>query len=279
MPLAQTGIFNRVFSVGDRWILRVPRNAPPFVEALVKESVAVPILTQAGVLTPELRVFDDSLSILPVPYSLYQKIDGLNLESLQRDPAENAEVWRQVARELVKVHHLPDPAAVQGLQIEDVGSPEDWIEGFAQEGYFTLEEAKWLQGWVARLKPHVLPPEHHTFRHGDMQGTNVMVHRDGRLAGLIDWGACGWGDPANDLVGIPLQASAIMLEAYREIQPLVDDETAEARILLMNLQHLFFLIRRPPLKEVSWAERPMSRWLDMVRNVSLLDSGNWKKFL
>ncbi|GGJ34037.1 phosphotransferase family protein [Deinococcus roseus] len=278
-PLPQTGIFNRVYDLGGKWILRIPRNAPPFIEALTKESVAVPALTAAGVTTPELRFFDGSLQILPVPYSIYEKVNGVNLESLQRSPAENAEVWEQVGRELVKVHHLPDPTAVQGLHLEDVGSPEDWIEGFATDGHFTLEEARWLQSWVARLKPYVLPPEHHTFRHGDMQGTNVMVDSKGEFAALIDWGACGWGDPAHDLVGVPLQASQNMLEAYRKIQPLPDDETAEARILLMNLQHLCFLIPRPALKEVSWAERPMSRWLDMVRHVNLLTSGNWKKFL
>ncbi|GEM47463.1 hypothetical protein DC3_30980 [Deinococcus cellulosilyticus NBRC 106333 = KACC 11606] len=73
---------------------------------------------------------------------------------------------------------------------------------------------------------HALPGEQHTFRHEDMQGTKVMVHKGGSFAGRIDWGACGWEDPSHDLEGIPLQASTPMLEACREIQSPPADEPA-----------------------------------------------------
>lgn len=276
--LPQVGFFNRVFQIGTDWILRVPRVATPFVDALTKERVAVPALVEAGVQTPELLAFDAALDLLPVPYGIYRRVEGQNLESLGLPVQQTQEIWQKVALELVKVHHLPDPSRVHHLQLEDPGTPESWIADFAQEGHFTLEEARWLEGWVSRLKPYVLDPAHHTFRHGDMQGTNVMVHQ-GDFVALIDWGGCGWGDPVHDLVGVPLAASQVMLDTYRNVQPFPDDETAEARILLLNLQHLCFLVRRPATPEVSWAERPLSRWLDMVRHLPQLAEGRWKKFL
>jgi hypothetical protein len=69
-PSKDAGIFNAIYLVGNEYVLRVPRDAPPFVAAIRKESVAVPART-AGVRTPALVAFDDSLDLLPVPYAIY----------------------------------------------------------------------------------------------------------------------------------------------------------------------------------------------------------------
>jgi hypothetical protein len=68
-------------STGDlraprEYVLRVPRGAPPFVAAIRKESVAVPAARAAGVRTPALVAFDDSLDLLPVPYAIYEQVHG-----------------------------------------------------------------------------------------------------------------------------------------------------------------------------------------------------------
>jgi hypothetical protein len=47
----------------------------------------------------------------------------------------------------------------------------------------------------------------------------------------IDWGDARWGDAADEFVGPPLRAVPHMLAGYRQVSPLDDDETAEARIL------------------------------------------------
>ena len=82
---------------------------------------------------------------------------------------------------------------------------------------------------------------------------------------LIDWGACGWGDAAHDFAGIPLRAVPFMLEGYREVAPLPEDETAEARILWRHLQIALYLLGRPPQPELSWAERPAAMLLEIMR--------------
>ena len=82
---------------------------------------------------------------------------------------------------------------------------------------------------------------------------------------LIDWGACGWGDAAHDFAGIPLRAVPFMLEGYREVAPLPEDETAEARILWRHLQIALYLLGRPPQPGLSWAERPAAMLLEIMR--------------
>jgi hypothetical protein len=82
---------------------------------------------------------------------------------------------------------------------------------------------------------------------------------------LIDWGACGWGDAAHDFAGIPLRAIPFMLEGYREVAPLPEDDTAEARILWRHLQISLYLLGRPPQPGLSWAERPAAMLLEIMR--------------
>ena len=79
---------------------------------------------------------------------------------------------------------------------------------------------------------------------------------------LIDWGACGWGDPAHEFAGIPLRGVPCMLAGYREITPVPEDETPEARILWRQLQIALYLLGRPPQPGLSWAERPARAWRD-----------------
>jgi aminoglycoside phosphotransferase (APT) family kinase protein len=80
---------------GGEYVLRVPRDAPPFIAALRKESVAVPAAKAAGVRTPTLRAFDDSLDLLPVPYAIYERVRGETLGLLDLEPTRHT---RSLAR-------------------------------------------------------------------------------------------------------------------------------------------------------------------------------------
>ena len=71
--LNDVGIFNAIYLLGSEYVLRVPRDAPPFVAAILKESIAVPAARAAGVMTPALVAFDDSLEVLPVPYAIHER--------------------------------------------------------------------------------------------------------------------------------------------------------------------------------------------------------------
>ena len=42
------------------------------------------------------------------------------------------------------------------------------------------------------------PPEQ-TITHGDMRLDNILFHEDGRIAALVDWQTCSFGNPANDV--------------------------------------------------------------------------------
>lgn len=276
--LPQVGIFNLIYALGEDFVLRVPRDHPISASDAYKESVAVPAAREAGVRTPRIVAFDDSLDLLPVPYTVYERVRGETLGLLPQDPAKTPEVWRELGHDLALLHsgvRKDGPAA--GLEMDEMPDPRPWPDELAEEGYFTATEARWLTGWMEHLAPAALAPVPGRFLHGDSQATNVMV-REGTLEYLavLDWGSSGWGDPAWDFAGVPLRVVPSMLEGYRAAAP--TDHDVEARILWRHLQLSLYLLRRDPQPGRSWAERPLGMLLDVMR--FLLDSPGpeWSKW-
>ena len=265
--MPQVGIFNAIYSVGDNLILRVPRDHPKFVTAARNEAVAVPLARAAGISTPELVVFDETLDILPVPYSIYERVPGATLENSTSDPAEAGGAWRALGGDLALLHEgvaFRYPATLLIAQ-EQKTDPRPLPVAIARAGYFGAAEARWLNDWLERLAPFAQHEGSPHFLHGDTQATNVMVDPESlTYRAVIDWGSCRWGDVAHDFAGVSLRAVPAMLEGYREITGW-GDETIEARILWRHLQIGLHQLRGEPQPQQSWAERPTGMLLDILR--------------
>lgn len=278
-PLPEVGIFNRIYLLGDDLVLRIPRDHPAFVAAARKEAVAVPAARGAGVRTPAMVHFDDTGELLPVPYSVYERVRGETLGLLDLDPAHAPDAWRELGRDLGLLHDgVAEDGPAGGLEVEAMPDPRPWPEELASEGYFSNAEARWFSAWLERLAPAALAAVRRRFLHGDSQATNVMV-RAGSLEYLavLDWGGCGWGDPAWDFAGVPLRVVPPMLDGYREISP--PEDGFEARILWRHLQLSLYLLRREPQPGRSWAERPLGMILDVVRFLLEAPGGRWSKWM
>lgn len=278
--LPSTGIFNSIYSLDERYILRVPRQASDFIEALRREVVAIPLVRQAGVRTPKVVLYDDSLEIIETPYLIVEQLQGQNLAGLGLAPEQTPQVWRELGRDLAVLHQTDSTdQAIRDFADYPMPDPRELNQNLALKGYYTALEAAWIEGWLEKLAPYALAPNLHCFRHGDIQTTNLMVEPSApTYLALIDWGAACWGDPAFDFAGIPLQAVPMMLEGYREVAPIVD-ESLEARILWRHLQLSLYLLSRPPLPNLSWAERPLGMMLQTLR--FLLDSkdSTWRQLV
>ncbi len=275
--LPEAGVFNAIYLLGEDYILRIPRRHPAFVTAARKEAIAVPAARDAGVRTPRMLAFDDSLELLPVPYSIYERVHAETLGLLDQDPADTPGVWRELGRDLALLHtRVGEDGPVAGLKLEGMPDPRPWPEELAAEGYFTATEARWLTGWLERLAPPALGPNPRRFLHGDSQATNVLVREESlEYVAVIDWGGAGWGDPAWDFAGVPLRVVPFMLEGYRQITPLDDEENAEVRILWRHLQLCLYLLRREPQPGRSWAERPLAMLLEIWRFFNESPGARW----
>jgi aminoglycoside phosphotransferase (APT) family kinase protein len=277
--LPSIGVFNALYLLGDDLVLRVPRNHPTLVAALAKEAIAVPAARAAGVHTPALVAFDDSLTLLPVPYAVYERVHGEPLEQLATGPRDAPAAYGALGRDLARLHggvSPQGPAGRLGAPNLPQDDPRPLPERLAAAGYFSAVEARWLDQWLERLAPLLQTPGAQRFLHGDTQATNILV-RPGSLdyLALVDWGGCGWGDPALDFSGMPLRAVPDVLAGYRELAALPDDETAEARILRYHLHFALVLMDNEPQPQRSWGERPLGYLLDAMHFLLQTPGGRW----
>ena len=277
-PLPQVGIINAIYLLNDELVLRVPRNAPGFVNQALVEGIAAPAARAAGVRTPALVAFDDACDLLPVPYSIMERIRGETLGLLERDPADTPQAWRELGRDLALLHTGVSKDSPAGrLKTGGPGpDPRELAEARAAAGWFTALEVRWLTAWLDRLAPATAVPIAPRCVHRDVQATNIMV-RAGSLDYLVllDWGCAGWGDPAWDCFGMPLRAVPFILEGHRAVAPLDGDEGAEARILWRHLQHALDVLPRGAAPGLSWGERPLAWLLEVMRFFQEAPGGRW----
>jgi len=150
------GVFNAIYLLGDDLILRVPRAQPRVMAMLANEAIAVPAARAAGVRTPRLVAFDDTLELLPVPYTVYERVHGEPLELLGLDPTATPDAYHALGRDLARLHTgvaRAGPAGRLGVPNMPQEDPLPLPEHLAAAGYFSAREARWLGGWLERLPP------------------------------------------------------------------------------------------------------------------------------
>ncbi len=243
------GATSCVYPLGGDLVLKVPYDEPAAVESIRTESAVVPLAIAAGVRTPRLVAYDDSLELLSVPYAVYERVHGVPLGSLGVELESVGPAWRGLGRDLALAHervHQEGPLASlrtfdQSLELD----PRPWVGELASGGRLSAPDALWLGDLLDRLAPAALAPVTKCFCHGDANASNVMVRPDTRgYVAVLDWAGAGRLDPAWDFAGVDLRAVPYMLEGHREVAPVEGDETAERRILWCHLQQALFHLRR-----------------------------------
>lgn len=108
-------------------------------------------------------------------------------------------------------------------------------------------DAQWLDALIDAIAPPALADLPVVLCHGDVNAANVLVSvGTGRFRALIDWAGAGWLDPAWDFAGVPPDVVPAMLAGHRSVAPLIDDATAEARILWCQIQTRLYPLRAAP---------------------------------
>jgi aminoglycoside phosphotransferase (APT) family kinase protein len=251
--LQSPGIINVVYGLGPDVVLRVPHDHRAHIVQAGIEAAAIPRAVAAGVRTPPLVAYDDSLDLLPVPYLLVARVPGRDVESRGVDPADVAEALRAVGRDLALTHAIEEPgpsrpAAPDGHQLIEERTTEGWLSSY---------EASWLHRWLDELER---PATSARFLHGDVQLSNVIVDDDLAHVALLDWGCAVPGDPVIDFLPLPLRGVSPLLAGYREAGGEIDD----ARILRARLVLLLEGMRHGAAPGRSWGDRPIAWLFDLA---------------
>ncbi|HEV2065401.1 MAG TPA: aminoglycoside phosphotransferase family protein [Thermomicrobiales bacterium] len=298
MPVPWTGATGQVFPCDDV-VIKVPFDRPDTIQAVTIDSGIVPFVRSLGVAAPALIAFDDSRDILPVPFAVFRRVpNSTTLDARHATDAPDRQAWEEVGRQLARVHAVRDPdrvpLALRTFRQSSEFDPRPWVRELRESQVLNQTDAQWLDALLDALlignpagidgphppignrraiererpidaiAPRALADVPVVLCHGDVNAANVLVDYDtGRFRALIDWAGAGWLDPAWDFAGVSLDIVPAMLAGHRSVAPLVEDGTAEARILWCQIQTRLYPLRVAPASAVT--KRTVGRHLDQIR--------------
>jgi aminoglycoside phosphotransferase (APT) family kinase protein len=196
-PVPSSGTDNALFRLGEDLVVRLPR-IDWAVEAVEREHRWLPVLApHVPLAVPEPVFLGGPGEGYPWPWAVYRWIDGADAFGPVPDPVGVARDLAGFLTALQGIDPTGAPVARRGRPLASVDEPTR--RAIAEIGDRDLGDAAALAAaWDHALAAPAFagPP---VWVHGDVARGNLLV-REGRLAAVIDFGGCGVGDPACDLV-------------------------------------------------------------------------------
>nr|WP_269329697.1 aminoglycoside phosphotransferase family protein [Kineosporia babensis] len=215
-PVASNGWDNQTFHLGTAMSVRLP-TAAEYALAVDKEHRWLPVIAgQVPLPVPVPLAHGEPGEGFGHPWSVYRWIDG--------EPAWPGTVTDDTAfatdlAGFLAALQLIDPAGGPGPGMHNWfrGGPLERYAPDAREAINVLGDRIAGDAVTAVLDAALEPTwdRRPVWFHGDIAAGNLLV-RDGRLAAVIDFGTCGVGDPACDLVIAWTMLTGRSREAFRE---------------------------------------------------------------
>ncbi|MCZ2827936.1 aminoglycoside phosphotransferase family protein [Modestobacter sp. VKM Ac-2986] len=232
LPVARVepgGWDNRTFRLGPDMLVRLP-SAAEYAEAVAKEQRWLPVLAPHLPLPVPVPLAHGTPGAgLPWPWSVYRWLDG---EDAARSPVRDLAALATDLAAFLRALQAIDPAGgpAPGVHNWFRGAPLTHYDDETRQALDvlgdTVDRRAAARVWDTALSTSWRGPPR--WFHGDVAVGNLLV-RDGRLAGVVDFGTCGVGDPACDLVIAWTLFGGPSRTAFREGLDLDDDTWDRAR--------------------------------------------------
>lgn len=199
-PVDQSGHDNRTFRLGDELAVRLPSHER-YAPAVEKEQRWLPVLAPQLSVPITVPVAEGKPTAgYPLPWSVNKWVEGETVTPANTpDLGRFAEDLAVFLRELQAIDASEGPPA--GAHNFHRGGNLAVYEGDTLSVIDTLA-GEYDQGLLTDIWRRACSTTYEgspVWVHGDVAVGNLLV-REGRLAGVIDFGAMGTGDPACDLV-------------------------------------------------------------------------------
>jgi aminoglycoside phosphotransferase (APT) family kinase protein len=219
---------NRTFRLGEQFAVRLP-SAEGYVAGVEKEDRCLPVLAEHLPLPIPIPVATGKPADgYPFPWSVRHWLPGDTVDNTNVDRAQLARDLGSFLTALREVSPQHGPAAgrhsfFRGCHLsvysDEVESALDKLAGVVD---VAACQAVWARALTSAWP---LPP---TWFHGDVAVGNLLTTA-GRLSAVIDFGTCGVGDPACDLVMAWTYFTGEERTIFREAVGLPDDAWRRAR--------------------------------------------------
>jgi len=189
---------NTTFRLGSSMSVRLP-SADRYVPQVDKEHRWLPVLApRLPVPIPVPIGRGAPTPAFPRPWSVYGWIDG-DLLTVERVP-DTETFASDLAGFLAALYACEPTGPAPGPHSFSRGGPvttwDDQTRQTLEALRDVIDARAALDVWDAATDARCEAPA--VWAHGDVTGANLLV-RDGRLAGVLDFGCCAVGDPACDL--------------------------------------------------------------------------------
>jgi aminoglycoside phosphotransferase (APT) family kinase protein len=249
-PVSSAGTECVLYRLGDDLVIRLPRRPGESLDAILTQGALARLAPFLPVPVPALIAQGRPTAEYPASWGVLRWLDGdTPVEGHLTEPVLLAADLAGFLRALWKVDAVKaglaeSPPAYRGGPLADQHQfTIDAIEKL--HGLIDADAARAIWDHAARL-PYWDGPE--TWIHADLMPGNVVT-RNGHLAGVIDFGAAGPGDPSQDLIVAWMLLPASVRPAFRRATG-ADDATwlrGRARALSMALGHLDYYSDRSPV--------------------------------
>lgn len=198
-PVRNPGWDNVTFRLGEDLVVRLP-SAAEYALAVEKEQRWLPRLApRLPVPIPSVRGLGVPGAGYPFAWSVYDWLEGAT--ATRGDVTDQAQFAGQLADFLASLRSVdPVDGPQPGIHNWYRGATLLTYDGTARRAMDTLtghvDVHRAAEVWADALAAPWDGAD--VWFHGDLAEGNLLL-RDGRLAGVIDFGTCGVGDPACDL--------------------------------------------------------------------------------
>ncbi|WP_431955711.1 aminoglycoside phosphotransferase family protein [Nocardia lijiangensis] len=228
-PVEHDGWDNRTYRLGDEMTVRLPAAAG-YALAIAKERRWLPRLAPALPIQVPVILADGAPDLgYPFPWSVRRWIQG---ETADRAPVDDMTGLAVSMAEFLRALHRCDTTAAPaaGAHSFHRGTPPSYYD---QQTRYCLNALTHCidTTLAATIWENALATEWDrspVWFHGDLVPTNLLVD-DGKLTAIIDFGTCGVGDPACDLVLAWTLLSGDSREAFRRAVDQDEGTWARAR--------------------------------------------------
>jgi len=213
LTAVEGGWGNQQFRLGDELAVRMPRTPGAPVQLRHEQRWLPELAERLPLPIPAVVRVGEPSELFEHPWSVVRWVVG---EPADRELITDAESAEALGEFLAALHdEAPDGVWATGRGAPRAVSEEDfeyWLSVIA--GHPCAEAAREVWQKTVAADPWRGAPQ---FVHGDLHPANVVV-RNGKLAGVIDFGDLGAGDPAADLsaawILLPAGSADRFFEAY-----------------------------------------------------------------
>lgn len=190
---------------GERWVLRIPRRPASMRHAKQEKAVLDIISRHARFEVPNWAIFTEELIA-------YKQLNGVPAATI--DMEKQAYVWsidetnvpnafhESLGAALADLHAIPKEtfkdAGMEMLAAAELRYSMKQRMDRVKDNYAVHPRLR--ERWQAWLADESLWPAHTGVRHGDMHPGHILIDRNSRVTGFIDWTEAEIGDVSVDFL-------------------------------------------------------------------------------